>query len=96
MRRPGMRRPLIVTALFAELLAETRGRGDEQRRVLEQQAGEIRVLSELVAELQRATGASAPIPPALIRRIWLRAFLFSLAIAVPLAIATGWIVSRAG
>ena len=45
--------------LFAELLAEVRGRGEEQRRVLEQHAGEIRVLSETIAELQQALSRPA-------------------------------------
>jgi hypothetical protein len=81
--------------LFAELLAEVRGRGEEQRRVLEQHAGEIRVLSETIAELQQALNRpAAPIQSDLIRRIWLRAFLFSLAVAVPFTLLTTWILWR--
>ncbi len=81
--------------LFAELLAEVRGRGEEQRRVLEQHAGEIRVLSETIAELQQALSRpAAPIQSELIRRIWRRAFLFSLTIAVPLGLLTAWILWR--
>jgi hypothetical protein len=88
---------VIDTAvLFAELLAEVRGRGEEQRRVLEQQAGEIRVLSEAFGELQGALRRPVAVEPALIRRIWVRAFLFSLAVTVPIAILVAWIVSRLG
>jgi hypothetical protein len=80
--------------LFAEVLAEVRGRGEEQRRVLEQQAGEIRVLSEAFGELQSALKRPAVVEPAIIRRIWVRAFLFSLALTVPVASLAAWIVAR--
>ena len=82
--------------LFAELLAEVRGRGEEQRRVLEQHAGEIRVLSEAFSELQGALKRPVTVEPALIRRIWVRAFLFSLAVTVPMAMLVAWIASRFG
>jgi hypothetical protein len=74
--------------LFAELLAELRGRGDEQRRAIEYQAGQIRVLMEMVAELQTTRAVVAPaIDPLLIRRIWIRAILFSIGVIGTLAIA---------
>jgi hypothetical protein len=80
--------------LFAELLAEVRGRGEEQRRVLENQAGEIRVLSEAVAELQRALKPRGPaVSSDLIRYIWLRAFIVSTAIIAVLATAVVWLAS---
>lgn len=84
-----------TATLFAELLAEIRGRGDEQRRVLEQHAGEIRVLSEMIAELQQQPNRPAPsVDPGLVRRIWLRAFLLSLTVAIPSAVLIAWIILR--
>jgi hypothetical protein len=77
--------------LFAELLTEVRGRGDEQRRVLEQQAGEIRVLAESVAELQRMLPQPERVEPLILRRIWLRAIICSLAAALAFAALIGWI-----
>jgi hypothetical protein len=82
--------------LFAELLAEVRGRGEEQRRVLEQHAGEIRVLSEAISDLQSTLDRPAPsVRPDLIRRIWLRAFSLSVAVTVPSAFLIAWLLSRA-
>jgi hypothetical protein len=76
-----------MAMLFAELLAEVRGRGEEQRRALEHQAGQIRVLMEMVAEIQAVPDEPPPaIVPYIVRRIWIRAFLLSLSIIAPIAI----------
>jgi hypothetical protein len=64
--------------LFAELLAEIRGHGEEQRRAIEAQAGEIRILAETIAELHNAPPQQHPVPaPEHLRAIWLRALLVS-------------------
>lgn len=78
--------------LFAELLAEVRGRGEEQRRVLENQAGQIRVLAEVIAELQQALRSREPsVSAGLIRSIWFRAFLVSSVVTGAVATTAVWL-----
>ncbi|MDX2263477.1 MAG: hypothetical protein NW215_00700 [Hyphomicrobiales bacterium] len=72
--------------LFAELLVEIKGRGDEQRAAIEAQASELRLLAETIAELQKTQVASkGTIPPELVRGIWLRAFALSGALVLATA-----------
>jgi hypothetical protein len=72
----------VETAILQiELLAEMRGRLEEQKAAIEYLGGQLRVLTETIENTQtsvrQATGPVAP-SPATIRQIWLRAFLFSL------------------
>ncbi|MEL6621527.1 MAG: hypothetical protein AAFQ11_01460 [Pseudomonadota bacterium] len=50
--------------LLTEVLAEIRGRGEEQRKAVEYLAGQVRVLTEVVDGRAAAQGdVAAPVPP---------------------------------
>lgn len=80
---PDQEQHIELIALITELLAEVRGRSDEQRLAIEHLAGQVRVNTATLEEFERAlhAGSSAsansrPVPPQLLRRIWSRALLF--------------------
>ena len=57
----GMARDTIDTlTVMTELLAEIRGRGDEQRMAAEYLAGQVRILTEVIEESGRGGAAPAP------------------------------------
>ena len=71
----------VETAILQiELLAEVRGRLEEQRAAIEYLGGQLRVLTETIEDTQisasKVAGPVAP-SPAIIRQIWIRAFLLS-------------------
>jgi uncharacterized coiled-coil protein SlyX len=71
----------VETAILQiELLAEVRGRLEEQRAAIEYLGGQLRVLTETIEDTQisasKTPGPVAP-SPAIIRQIWIRAFLLS-------------------
>ena len=71
----------VETAILQiELLAEMRGRLEEQRAAIEYLGGQLRVLTETIEDTQisasKTPGPLAP-SPAIIRQIWIRAFLVS-------------------
>lgn len=94
---PAEERELDVAAVLAELLAEMRGRSDEQRTAIEQLAGKVAGLSADIVELEKRTVASATIrgtvPPEILRRVWLRAFVVAFVVVGALAVAA-WVVLR--
>jgi len=80
---PEQEQRLELISLITEVLAEVRGRSEEQRLAIEHLAGQVRVNTAAFEELERAVN-SAPkmeaieghaIPPHLLRRIWARALL---------------------
>lgn len=91
------RERLEAISLLTEVLVEIRGRSDEQRLAIEHLAGQVTINTRAVEELEKAALAKSAtgtgqVPPALIRKIWLRAFVVSLLLA---AIASGglyWIL----
>jgi hypothetical protein len=79
---PDQERRLELIALITEVLAEVRGRSEEQRLAIEHLAGQVRVNTAALEEFERslttsevATGAGQPVAPQLLRRIWARALL---------------------
>ncbi len=94
---PAEEQELDVAAVLAELLAEMRGRSDEQRTAIEQLAGKVAGVSADVAELEKRSVASTTIregvPPQILRRVWLRAFAVAFAVVGGLAVAA-WVVLR--
>lgn len=90
---------LDVAAVLAELVAEMRGRSDEQRAAIEQLAGKVAAVGADVVELEKRSVVDATmrasVPPEVLRRVWLRAF--SVAFVVVGALAAGaWVLLRAG
>jgi hypothetical protein len=81
---PAEERQVETAILQIELLAEVRGRLEEQRAAIEYLSGQLRVLTETVentqTSLRQTAGPLAP-SPATIRQIWLRAFFFSMLLA---------------
>jgi len=80
---PEQEQRLELISLITEVLAEVRGRSEEQRLAIEHLAGQVRVNTAALEELERAVN-SAPkveaiegqaVPPHLLRRIWARALL---------------------
>jgi hypothetical protein len=58
-----------------------RGHAEEQRRAIEAQPGEIRILAEAIAELRNAPAERHSAPTAEhLRTIWLRALIISFAL----------------
>ena len=94
---PAEERELDVVAVLAELLAEMRGRSDEQRAAIEQLAGKIAGVSADIVELEKRTVANPTIrqsvPPEILRRVWLRAFVVAFLVVGALA-ATAWMLLR--
>ena len=82
--------------MLLELQALVDGRSKEQRAVIEDLAGKIRVNTATIEELEKAVasrptqsdGATA-VSPAIIRKIWMRAFLMS-CIAVGITATGGY------
>ncbi len=94
---PGEERELDVAAVLAELVAEMRGRSDEQRTAIEQLAGKVAAVGADVVELEKRTAASTTIqkavPPDVLRRVWLRAFVVAFVVVGALA-AGAWVLLR--
>jgi len=98
---PAEERELDVAAVLAELVAEMRGRSDEQRAAIEQLAGKVAGVSADIVELEKRSAVSTTmregVPPDVLRRVWLRAFVvaFAVASAVIGALAAAvWVVLR--
>ncbi|MCC2099330.1 MAG: hypothetical protein KDJ29_20740 [Hyphomicrobiales bacterium] len=87
-----------TVAILTELMAEIRGRSDEQRVAIEHLAGQIAVQSRSIEELEskitQNPASAAPINPALLRRIWLRAFIISFVIAALIATGSAYLLVR--
>jgi hypothetical protein len=84
---PAEEKQVETVILQIELLAEMRGRLEEQRAALEYIGGQIRILTETVESLQITPSGAVPSPPPeLVRQIWIRAFGFSVLVAAVLAI----------
>ncbi len=94
---PGEERELDVAAVLAELVAEMRGRSDEQRTAIEQLAGKVAAVGADVVELEKRTAATTTIqkgvPPDVLRRVWLRAFVVAFVVVGALAVAA-WVLLR--
>ena len=94
---PGEERELDVAAVLAELVAEMRGRSDEQRTAIEQLAGKVAAVGADVVELEKRTAASTTVqkgvPPEVLRRVWLRAFAVAFVVVGALA-AGAWVLLR--
>lgn len=94
---PGEERELDVAAVLAELVAEMRGRSDEQRTAIEQLAGKVAAVGADVVELEKRTAASTTVqkgvPPEVLRRVWLRAFVVAFVVVGALA-AGAWVLLR--
>ncbi len=89
---------LDVAAILVELLAETRGRSDEQRAAIEALAGKMAGVSADVAELEKRLVADTTtrqgVPPDALRRVWLRAFGVSVLVVGTVAAAALWLLRR--
>ena len=79
---PEQEQRLEMIGLITEVLAEVRGRSEEQRLAIEHLAGQVRVNTAALEELEREVNAapnvaddSQAVPPHLLRRIWARALL---------------------
>ncbi len=85
---PAEEKQVETAILQIELLAELRGRLEEQRAAIEYLGGQIRILTESIEDIQN-TPVKAALPaapaPAIIRQIWIRAFLFSVLLVGALA-----------
>lgn len=96
---PAEEREIDVAAVLAELLAEMRGRSDEQRAAIEQLAGKVAGVSADVAELEKRSAATTTmregVSPDVLRRVWLRAFAVAFAVVGALAAAV-WVLLRQG
>ena len=94
---PAEERELDVAAVLAELVAEMRGRSDEQRAAIEQLAGKVAGVSADIVELEKRSVASTTmresVPPEVLRRVWLRAFAVAFVVVGALAVAA-WVVLR--
>lgn len=94
---PAEEQELDVAALLAELLAEMRGRSDEQRAAIEQLAGKVAAVSADIVELEQRSAAHTTIresvTPQMLRRLWLRAFAVAFAVVGTIAVAA-WVVLR--
>ncbi len=94
---PAEERELDVAAVLAELVAEMRGRSDEQRAAIEQLAGKVAGVSADIVELEKRSAVDAAmrerVSPEVLRRVWLRAFLVAFAVVGALA-ATAWVLLR--
>ena len=74
-------------ALLAEVLIEIQERGTEQRLAIEHLAGQVRIQSETIEELQQSlqkkhntvdqTSTGETFSMDMLRQIWLRAFIFT-------------------
>jgi hypothetical protein len=88
---------LDVAAVLVEVLAEVRGRSDEQRAAIERLAGTVAVVSATVAELEKRTVADTTmqksVPPQVLRRVWVRAFAVAL-LVVGAATVAAWMLLR--
>lgn len=83
---------LDTVAILTELMAEIRGRSDEQRVAIEHLAGQVAVHTKSVEDLEKklvAQTATSPtdVPPGLVRQIWMRALLVTMTLVG--LIATG-------
>jgi hypothetical protein len=94
---PAEERELDVAAVLAELIAEMRGRSDEQRAAIEQLAAKLAGVSADIVELEKRSAASTTtresVPPEMLRRVWLRAFAVAFAVVGALAVAA-WVLLR--
>jgi hypothetical protein len=94
---PTEERELDVAAVLAELVAEIRGRSDEQRAAIEQLAGKVAGVSADIVELEKRSAASTTtresVPPEVLRRVWLRAFGVAFVVVGVLAVAA-WALLR--
>jgi len=94
---PAEERELDVAAVLAELLAEMRGRSDEQRAAIEHLAGKVAAVSGDIVELEKRSAANTTIqesvPPQVLRRVWLRAFAVAFVVVGALA-AAAWVLLR--
>lgn len=92
------RQQIDALALLTEVLAEMRGRSDEQRVAIEQLAGQIAVHSRTIEELEKAIQkpreGAAQISAPVLRKIWLRAFAWSLLLSGAAAAALVWLLLR--
>lgn len=87
------------TVLLTEIFAEVQGAKEESRQVIEGLAGKVAVLTATVEEMEKALArgpahtASHPsgLAPQVIRRVWARAFLVSLAVCGAIA---GTVIAR--
>ncbi len=83
------RERLEAIALLTEVLVEVRGRSDEQRLAIEHLAGQVSIATRAIEELEKTVATTATISdansPALLRRIWFRAFAISGGIAAVVA-----------
>lgn len=94
---PAEERELDVAAVLAELVAEMRGRSDEQRTAIEQLAGKVAGVSADIVELEKRSGAHTTsresVSPEVLRRVWLRAFAVAFVVVGALAAAV-WVLLR--
>jgi uncharacterized coiled-coil protein SlyX len=78
---PAEEKQVETAILQIELLAELRGRLEEQRAAIEYLGGQLRVLTESLEDIaqkpMKPVEVSTP-SPEIIRQIWLRAFVISL------------------
>lgn len=79
---PEQEQRLEMIGLVTEVLAEVRGRSEEQRLAIEHLAGQVRINTAALEELEREVNAALnladdgqAVPPHLLRRIWARALL---------------------
>ncbi len=77
------------TVLLTEIFAEMQGAKEESRTVIEHLAGKVAVLTATVEEFEKSLSRATP-EAGMIRRIWGRAFLATLAINAVIAAAIWW------
>lgn len=74
------------TVLLTEIFAEMQGAKEESRAVIEHLAGKVAVLTATVEEFEKALSRATP-EAGVIRRVWARAFLVTLAINAAIAVS---------
>lgn len=82
------------TVLLTEIFAEVQGAKEESRAVIERLAGKVAMMSATIEELEKSLHRATP-EARVIRKVWLRAFLVSLALTgsaatAAVARALGW------
>lgn len=83
------RERLEAIALLTEVLVEVRGRSDEQRLAIEHLAGQVGIATRAIEELEKTVAKpssnAGEHSPALLRKIWFRAFAISGTLAAIIA-----------
>lgn len=92
------REVIDAVAVLTEVLAEVRGRSDEQRVAIEHLAGQVAIQTKAIEELEKQVTTSAAgqggVTGVALRRIWLRALIISIGLVGIIATAIAYMFTR--